>query len=445
MTAPVSPARHDTAQPLALINAHLVCPASGRDEIGGVYIENGVVADLGPHLAQAGPPDVETVNCGGKLLAPGLIDMRVFAGEPGLEHRETLETASLAAAAGGVTTIICMPNTQPVIDGVALVDFIERRARDIAIVNIHPMAAATKGLAGEIISEIGLLKSAGAVAFTDGRASVGSAQLMRLLLAYARDFDALVVQCPEESSLAQGGVMNEGEVSCRLGLPGIPDAAETIVLARDVRLVALTRARYHAAPVSCAGSLDVLRRAKADGLPISCGVSINHLALNENDIGAYRTYFKLRPPLRREEDREAMVRGVRDGEIDVIVSDHDPQDFDAKRRPFEEAADGAIGLETLLSAALRLYHNGEVSLHRLLEALSARPAALLNLPGGRLAVGAPADLIVVDLNAAWVVKERSLRSKSKNTPFEDQMFEGRVMMTLVAGRIVYSYADADHA
>ncbi|MFP3920071.1 MAG: dihydroorotase [Dichotomicrobium sp.] len=445
MTAPVSPARRDTPQPLALINARLVCPASGRDETGGVYIENGVVTDLGPHLAQAGPPDVETVDCGGKLLCPGLIDMRVFAGEPGLEHRETLETASRAAAAGGVTTIICMPNTQPVIDGVALVDFIERRARDIAIVNIHPMAAATKGLASEIISEIGLLKSAGAVAFTDGRASVGSAQLMRLLLAYARDFDALVVQCPEESSLAQGGVMNEGEVSSRLGLPGIPDAAETIVLARDVRLVALTGGRYHAAPVSCAGSLDVLRRAKADGLPITCGVSINHLTLNENDIGAYRTYFKLRPPLRREEDRQAMVRGVRDGEIDVIVSGHDPQDFDAKRRPFEEAADGAIGLETLLSAALRLYHNGEVSLHRLLEALSARPAELLGLPGGRLAAGAPADLIVVDLNAPWIVEERSLRSKSKNTPFEDQMFEGRVMMTLVAGRIVYSYADADHA
>ncbi len=445
MPAPIPPARREPCQPLALVNGRLICPASGRDERGGIVVENGLIADLGPHLAQNGPPGVESIDCGGKLLAPGLIDMRVFAGEPGLEHRETLETASLAAAAGGVTTIICMPNTQPVIDGVALVDFIERRARDIAIVNIHPMAAATKALAGEVITEIGLLKSAGAVAFTDGRGSVASAQLMRLLLVYARDFDALVVQFPEERTLSEGGVMNEGEVSCRLGLPGIPAVAETIVLARDVRLVGLTGARYHAAPISCAGSLDVLRRARADGLPVSCGVSINHLALNENDVGAYRTYFKLRPPLRSEEDRQAMVGGLRDGEIDVIVSSHDPQDFDAKRRPFEEAADGAIGLETMLAAALRLYHNGEVPLRRLLHALSARPAELLGLPGGRLAVGAPADLIVVDLNAPWVVHERALRSKSKNTPFEDQMFEGRVIMTLVAGRIVYRYAAADHA
>jgi len=441
MSAFASPASRETPHPLALVNARLLCPAGGRDEAGGVYVENGVIADIGAHLAKAGPAGVETIDCGGKLLAPGLIDMRVFAGEPGLEHRETLETASRAAAAGGVTTIICMPNTQPVIDGVALVDFIERRARDIAIVNIHPMAAATRGLAGEIITEIGLLKSAGAVAFTDARTAVDSAQLMRLLLTYARDYDALIVQFPEEQSLAGGGVMNEGEVSCRLGLPGIPAAAETIPLARDVRLVALTGARYHAATVSCAGSLDVLRRARADGLAVSCGVSINNLALNENDIGAYRTYFKLRPPLRTEEDRQAMVRGVASGEIDVIVSSHDPQDFDAKRRPFEEAADGAIGLETLLAAALRLYHNGEVPLQRLLHAMSARPAELLGLPGGCLAPGAPADLIVVDLDAPWVVEERGLRSKSKNTPFEDQMFEGRVMMTLVAGRMVYRYGD----
>lgn len=441
MSAFASPASRETPHPLALVNARMLCPAGGRDEAGGVYIENGVIADVGAHLAKAGPAGVETIDCGGKLLAPGLIDMRVFAGEPGLEHRETLETASRAAAAGGITTIICMPNTQPVIDGVALVDFIERRARDIAIVNIHPMAAATRGLAGEIITEIGLLKSAGAVAFTDARTAIDSAQLMRLLLTYARDYDALIVQFPEEQSLAGGGVMNEGEVSCRLGLPGIPAAAETIPLARDVRLVALTGARYHAATVSCAGSLDVLRRARADGLAVSCGVSINNLALNENDIGAYRTYFKLRPPLRTEEDRQAMVRGVASGEIDVIVSSHDPQDFDAKRRPFEEAADGAIGLETLLAAALRLYHNGEVPLQRLFHAMSARPAELLGLPGGCLAPGAPADLIVVDLDAPWVVEERALRSKSKNTPFEDQMFEGRVMMTLVAGRMVYRYGD----
>ncbi len=443
MTVFAGPSAHRASPPVALVNARLLCPVTEIDMHGGIVVENGKIADLGAHLANSAPVGLEKVDCAGHLLCPGLVDMRVFAGEPGFEHRETLETASRAAAAGGVTTIICMPNTQPVIDGVALVDFIERRARDIAIVNIHPMAAATRGLEGKMMTEIGLLKSAGAVAFTDGVKSVADAQIMRMLLSYARDFDALIVQHPEEPSLASNGVMNEGEVSCRLGLPGVPAAAETIVLARDMRLVALTDGLYHASTISCAGSLDVIRRARLDRLHVSCGVSVNHLALNENDIGPYRTYFKMRPPLRTEEDRQAMVRGVRDGEIDVIVSSHDPQDSDVKRRPFAEAADGAIGLETLLAVALRLYHNDEVPLMRLIHAMSTRPAELLSLPGGRLAKDAPADLIVVDLDQPWRVEERGLRSKSKNTPFENQTLQGRVIRTLVAGRTVYRYAEAE--
>lgn len=427
-----------------LINARLVCPASGRDEAGGLLIEDGLIKDIGPHLRQNAPGGaVQPFDCRGHVVCPGLIDMQVFTGEPGEEHRETLASASRAAAAGGVTTMICMPSTHPVIDDVALVDFIEKAARDAAIVKIHPMAAITKGLEGREMTEIGLLKAAGAIAFTNGKNSIANAQLMRLLLAYAKDFNALVVHYPEDRHLANGGVMNEGEVSFRLGLPGIPCAAESIMLERDVRLVALTGGRYHAATISCAESLEVIRKAKAQKLNVTCGVSINHLTLNENDIGSYRTFFKLKPPLRGEEDRRAMVEGLRNGDIDVIVSSHDPQDADVKRRPFAEAADGAIGLETMLAAALQLYHNKEIGLLVLLGAMTANPARILGLPGGRLTPGAPADLAIIDLHMPWVVDKQLLHSKSKNTPFDECMLQGQAVRTIVDGRIVYRRRKAE--
>lgn len=426
-------------QPLALVNARLVDPASGLDAFGGLLIENGVIADLGMHIMEGSVEGAESLDCGGRTVAPGLIDMMVFCGEPGHEHRETLATASRAAAAGGVTTICCMPNTDPVIDDVALVDFILRRARDTALVHVHPMAAMTRDLKGEEMAEIGLLRDAGAVAFTNGKTSVASARLMRNVLSYANDYGALVVHHLEDDSLTQDGVMNEGEVATRLGLRGIPTAAETIMLERDIRLVELTGARYHAGQISCRASLEVIRAAKARGLPVTCGVSVNHLTLNENDIGSYRTFFKMKPPLRTEDDRQAMVEGVSRGDIDVIVSAHDPRGAEGKRRPFAEANDGAVGLETLLSAALRLYHNGEVSLHRLLDALSSRPAELLGLGGGRLAKGATADLVLIDLEMPWKVEPERLRSKSKNTPFDEARFEGRALVTFVAGRPVYHY------
>jgi dihydroorotase len=346
--------------PIAFVNARLIDPASRRDEPGGVLIEDGLIADVGPHVAAGSMGDAETVDCQGYLLAPGLIDMMVFTGEPGHEHRETLATASRAAAAGGVTTIVCMPNTDPVIDDVALVDFILRRARDTALVHVHPMAAMTKSLAGEEMSEIGLLSDAGAIAFANGKSSLASSKVMRNVLAYAKDFGALIVHHLEDPTLAQDGVMNEGEVATRLGLRGIPAAAETIMLERDIRLVELTGGRYHAGQISCRASLDIIRTAKLMGLPVTCGVSINHLTLNENDIGPYRTFFKMKPPLRSEDDRRAMVEGVASGDIDVIVSAHDPRGAEGKRRPFAEAADGAVGLETLLAASLSLYHRGEV-------------------------------------------------------------------------------------
>jgi dihydroorotase len=429
------------ARATALVNARLIDPASGLDETGGVLLADGKIAELGAKVTQATAGDVELIDCGGHVLAPGLIDMLVFSGEPGHEHRETLATESQAAAAGGVTTIICMPNTDPVIDEVALVDFILRRARDTAVVNVHPMGAMTKDLLSEEMTEIGLLREAGAVAFTNGKTSLANAKMMRNVLAYAKDFGALIIHHLEEPSLAAAGVMNEGEVATRLGLPGIPREAETIMLERDVRLTALTGARYHAGQISCRGSLDIIRNAKAQGLPVTCGVSINHLTLNENDIGSYRTFFKMRPPLRSEEDRRAMVEGVASGDIDVIVSAHDPQDADRKRRPFAEAADGAIGLETLLPAALRLYHNGEVELLTLLRALTATPAKLLGLDSGRVEKGAPADLVLLDLDTPFVVAPERLHSKSKNTPFDEARLQGRVLMTFVAGRPVYTYAD----
>jgi dihydroorotase len=424
----------------ALINARLVDPASGRDEAGGLLIENGVISDLGPHLRRSAPRDAVVVNCEDNLVIPGLVDMQVFTGEPGLEHRETLASASQSAAAGGVTTMIVMPSTDPVIDDMALVDFVTRRARDTAIVRVHTMAALTKGLHGKEMSEIGLLKKAGAVAFSNGRRSVASAKVMRRALTYANDFDALVVHHTEDDDLADVGVVNEGEISARLGLPGVPKAAEIIMLERDIRLAELSGGRYHAAQISCRESLDAIRAAKRRKLKVTCGVSINHLTLNEIDIGSYRTFHKMRPPLRSEDDRRAMVEGIADGAIDVIVSSHDPQGTDGKRRPFADAAEGAAGLETLLPAALRLVHSGDVKLMNLLAAMAVRPATLLGLPVGRLAKGAPADLAIVDLGTPWMLDRHELRSKAKNSPFHEAKFQGRVIRTLVAGETVYHYA-----
>jgi dihydroorotase len=423
------------ARPTLLKNARLIDPETEREQTGSVLIRDGVIADIGPHVAVAS--DAKAIDCGGQVLAPGLIDMRAFIGEPGGPYRETLKSAGEAAAAGGVTTVVSMPDTSPALDDPAVIDFIVRRARDTSVVNILPAAALTKGLKGEEMAEIGRLKEAGAIMFTDGARSVTNAQVMRRALTYARDFDALIVHHVEDPNLVGPGVMNEGEFASRLGLPGIPREAETIVLERDMRLVRLTGARYHAAMISCADSAEIVRNAKANGLPVTCGVSINHLALNENDIGDYRTFLKLSPPLRHEDDRQAMIEALADGTIDVIVSDHNPQDVENKRLPFAEAADGAVGLETLLSAGLRLVHADRISLPKLLRSLSTKPAEILGLEAGRLKVGAPADLIVFDPEAPYVLDRNQLKSLSKNTPFDEARLEGQVTITMVAGRIVF--------
>jgi dihydroorotase len=427
-------------RPMLLANARVVDPSRDLDIVGDVLIADGVIREAKKGIGAAGVPEgTDVIDCRGKVVAPGLIDMRAFIGEPGAGYRETFASASQAAAAGGVTTIICQPDTSPAIDDPATVDFVLRRARDTAVVHVHPMAAITKGLEGQEMTEIGLLKAAGAVAFTDGAKSVTNAQVMRRVLTYARDFDAMIVHYTEDPDLVGDGVMNEGEFAARLGLLGIPGAAETVMLERDIRLVALTGGRYHAASVTCGQSLDVLRRAKDAGLNVTASASINHITLNENDIGPYRTFLKVAPPLRAENDRKALVDALRSGLIDVVMSDHNPQDVETKRLPFAEAAPGAIGLETMLIAGLRLVHNGEIELATLLRAMSTRPAELFGLPGGTLRSGAPADLILVDTDVPWVLDPNDLKSKCKNTPFDEARMQGRVVRTIVAGRTVYEY------
>jgi dihydroorotase len=419
-------------------NARIVDPSRGLDERGSVIVEGRKIAAAGKSALNQGAPEGATViDCAGKLVIPGLIDARVFVGEPGAEHRETIASASQAAAAGGVTSLVMMPDTHPVIDDVALVEFVLRTSSDTAIVNVLPAAAITRGLEGREMTEFGLLREAGAAFFTDGRRTIASSAVMRRALTYARDFGATIAHETQDPDLATG-VMNEGLYASWLGLPGIPREAEAIPLERDLRLARLTGGAYHAAKISTAMAAEAVARAKAGGAKVSAGVSIYNLALNENDVGEYRTFFRLSPPLRAEDDRLAMVEALRTGAVDIIVSSHDPQDVDTKRLPFADAEAGAIGLETLLAVALRLHHNQELPLVRLIDAMSTGPARLFGLAGGTLKPGAPADLVLADLDEPWVVREADIRSRSKNTCFEGTRLQGKVLQTLVAGRTVYT-------
>ena len=420
-------------------HARIVDPSRGLDEIGAVIVEGDRIAAAGADALNQGVPEgADVFDCSGLMIAPGLVDARVHIGEPGNEHRETIASASHAAAAGGVTSLVMMPDTSPAIDDVALVEFVLRTARETAAVNVYPAAAITKGLEGGEMTEFGLMREAGAVMFTDGRGTVGNSLVMRRALTYARDLDTVVAHETQDRDLAGSGVMNEGLFASWLGLAGIPREAEIIPLQRDLALAKLTGGRYHAAKISTAMAAEAIARARQTGGNVSAGVSINHLSLNENDVGEYRTFFRLSPPLRAEEDRLAMIKALKNGAVDLIVSSHDPQDVDTKRLPFTDAADGAIGLETLLAVALRLYHNGDVTMLRLIETLSTAPARLLGLEKGALAPGSAADMIVVDPHRPWVVEERKLRSRSKNTAFEGARLQGMVLQTLVAGRTVFS-------
>lgn len=423
---------------LALVNARLVDPVACTERRGGVLVVDDMIRAVGSSVDQSSvPSDARVIDCAGDVVAPGLVDMQVFVGEPGAEYRETIATATMAAAAGGVTSVLATPDTNPTVDDPAVVDFLLRRARDTGHVRLLPCAALSKGLRGEDLAEIGLLQQAGAVAFSDGMRTVRNARILRRAMVYARDFDALIIHFAQDPDLADGGQMNEGEYASRLGLAGVPREAETIVLQRDMHLVALTGARYHAACVTTAESVEIMAKAKAASLPVTCGTSINHLALNENDIGDYRTFLKLTPPLRTEADRLALCEGVASGVVDCIVSNHNPQDVEVKRLPFAEAEAGAIGVETMLSVALRLVAAGHLDLPTLWRALSSRPAEILRLPQGRLEVGAPADLVRMDPEQPFVLDPSRLHSRCKNTPFDGARMEGSVKLTLVAGRVAF--------
>lgn len=427
------------ARPLLLINARIIDPASNHDERGGLLIKDEAIVDIGAHLGRdQAPADAEIIDCGGHVLAPGLVDMRVQLREPGDEHQETIDTGSLAAAAGGVTSMVCLPNTNPIIDDVSGVEYIARRARETKRAKIYCYGALTQGLEGKDLVEMGMLSEFGALGFTDALHAVADTQVMRRALTYARTFDLLIVQHPEEPRLAAGGAMNNGELATRIGLPGIPACAEVMMIERDLHLVRMSGARYHVAHVSTAASVEAIRRAKQEGLRVTCDTAPPYFSLNENEIGDYRTFAKLSPPLRGEGDRRAIAAALAEGVIDCIASDHSPHDVESKRVPFVQAAAGIIGLETLLPISLELYHKGSISLLDLLKCLTSRPAEILGLPQGRLAKGAPADLALLDLDRPHRIDVASFKSKSKNSPYDGRPVQGLVLRTFVDGRQVFA-------
>ncbi|WP_116654159.1 dihydroorotase [Pelagibacterium sediminicola] len=424
-------------RPLLIENARIIDPATNADFKGSILIEKGRIADIAEGAAPGVPEKARTIDAMGLIAAPGLIDMRVFTGEPGHEYRETIASAGEAAAAGGVTTILVMPDTLPVIDDGALVEFIARNAKANTGITVLPSAAITKGTEGSELTEFGLLLEAGAACLAEGRKSIQNSAVLRAAMTYAANFDALIVHQPAEASLVSDGVMNAGPLATFRGLKGIPGEAETIPLDRDLQLALMTGARYHAAQISTARAIELTRFYKARAAHVTVGASINNLCLNENDVGSYRTFFKLSPPLRHEDDRMALVEALKSGIVDVIHSDHDPQDSEGKRQPFADAATGAIGLETLLPAALRLVHSGDVDLMTVLRAMTARPAEILGLESGRIAKGAPADLCLFDMDYPWLVEEATIRSRSRNTTFENARMTGKAMLTIAGGKVVF--------
>jgi len=423
-----------------LINAKIIDPSQNMDILGGLIIdEKGKIKAIGKDVDRSNiPSKAEVIDIKKNIIIPGIVDMKTFVGEPGYEYKENFRTLSQAALAGGVTSVVSMPNTKPVIDNVSMVDFIIRRGRDKAKVNIFPFASLTKNMDGNSMTEFGLLSDKGIVGFTDVIKTVQNTEVMSRIMNYASDIGVLIVQHAEDYELSKNGLINEGEVSTRLGLTAIPSIAEKIIIERDLSLLEEHPCRYHISQISSQKSLEVIKKNKSNGKKFTTGVSINNLSLNENDIGDFKTFLKISPPLRSEEDRLSLISGIKNGLIDVIVSDHKPEDEESKRLPFAQAAIGAIGVETLLPLSLELYHNESLSLKKIIETLTINPSKILNIKKGSLKKGSDADICVFDLNKPWMVKAEKLKSKSKNTAIEDRKLQGKVLMTFLNGELVFN-------
>ncbi len=421
-----------------IINTRIVDPRNNIDEIGGVLInEEGRIQAVGSKVTKDNASDAIVYDCKNKITIPGIVDMRVFVGEPGFEYKENFRTLSQAALSGGVTAVATMPNTNPVIDNVSTLDFVKRRSRDKSAIKIFPLATLTKNAEGKDMTEFGLLKLRGAWGFTDGLNCVQSNKVMDRIFNYGKNKDILIIQFAQDNELSENGVVNDSLLATKLGLKSIPAIAEQLIIERDLRLLEQYQTKYHIALISSKKSLEIIKDAKAKGLKFTVGVSINNLSLNDNDIGDFRTFLKLSPPLRSEEDRLALIQGVKDGLIDVIVSDHKPEDEESKRLTFQQAATGASGIETLLPLALELVHNGSCNLNSLIENLTSNPAKILGIRNGTLSVGSEADIAIFDLEKPWVFKRENILSKSKNTAIENRKLQGKVEKTFINGKLVF--------
>ncbi|MDC2987280.1 dihydroorotase [Candidatus Pelagibacter bacterium] len=422
------------------INARIIDPSQNMDEKGSLILnEKGKVKAIGKNVKKTDTSkDAEVIDLKGNILIPGLVDMKTFVGEPGYEYKENFRTLSQAALAGGVTSIVTMPNTKPIIDNVSMVDFIIRRGRDKAVVNLFPCASITKQCEGKLMTEFGLLSGRGIIGFSDVNKTIQNTELMSRIMDYASDIGVLIMQHAEDYELSKNACINDGEIATRLGLQGVSALAEKIIIERDLSLLSEYPCRYHINQISSKQSLDVIRKNKNNGKKFSVGVSINNLSLNENDIGEFKTFLKLSPPLRLEEDRLSLVQGIKDGLIDVIVSDHLPEDEESKRLPFAQAATGAIGVETLLPLSLEMYHNESLPLNKIIETLTINPAKILKIKKGTLAKGSDGDICIFDLEAPGKVIADKLKSKSKNTAIEGRNLQGKILMTYLNGELVYS-------
>ena len=420
------------------INANIIDPHNSLNELGGLIVsEDGKIEAIGKKVNINNLPTREKpIDLNGKYIFPGIVDMRVFVGEPGYEYKENFRTLSNAALSGGVTSVVTMPNTDTIIDNVSIVDFLKRRGRDKSMINIFPCASLTKNIEGTNMTEFGLLQKKGIIAFTDGIRTIQNTQLMSRIMNSAKDLGSLIMQHAEDLDLSKNGMINSGIIATKLGLAGIPDVAERIIIERDLTLLENIKCRYHISQISSEKSVEVIKQRK-EKIKFTCGVSINNLSLNENDIGDFRTFLKLSPPLRTEEDRVSLVNALKDEIIDVIVSDHKPEDEESKRLTFAQAATGASGIETLLSLSLELYHNGSVKLETIIKALTSNPAKILKINKGNLSIGADADFSIVDINKPWIVKKEKLISKSKNTSIENKKLQGKVTSTFVRGKELF--------